>query len=160
MSFTARVARATAQSHSRKGCSRMRAALFAISCATLVGCGSDLASVSGTVTLDNKPLAGSDRLRGTVQFSPQDGRGTTAVGYVDANGRYNLSTGSRVGVPPGKYLVSVSAVEIIPPKIAGEAGSGRLATPPRYANAKSSGLAADVGSGNNTFDFALSSSAK
>jgi hypothetical protein len=123
----------------------------------LVGCGSNLSSVSGTVTLDGKPLAGSDKLSGTVQFSPEDGRGTIAVGNLDQSGRYNLSTGSRVGVLPGKYLVSVSAVEIIPPKIAGEAGSGRLTTPPRYADAKSSGFTAEVAPGRNTFDYALSS---
>ena len=138
----------------------MRIVFFAVLCTSLAGCGSGLSSVSGTVTLDGKPLAGSDKLSGTVQFSPETGRGATAVGNLDQNGRYNLSTGSRVGVLPGKYLVSVSAVEIIPPKIAGEAGSGRLATPPRYADAKTSGFTAEVSSGRNTFDYALWSQQK
>ena len=135
----------------------MRTVLGAILCTWLVGCGSNLATVTGTVTLDGQPLAGSDKMSGTVQFSPEGGRGATAVGNLDQSGRYHLSTGSRVGVLPGKYLVSVSAVEIIPPKIAGEAGSGRLATPPRYADAKSSGFTADVAPGKNIFDYALSS---
>jgi len=50
--------------------------------------------------------------------------------------------------------------KIIPPKIAGEAGSGRLATPPRYADAKTSGFTAEVSSGRNTFDYALWSQQK
>jgi hypothetical protein len=135
----------------------MRLALLALLVVPLLGCGSNLASVGGTVTLDGRPLAGSDKLRGTVQFSPEGGGGTAAVGYLDENGRYNLSSGSRVGVLPGKYLVSVSATEIIPPKIPGEAPSGRLATPRQYADAKNSGFTAEVAAGSNTFDFALSS---
>jgi len=138
----------------------MRIALLAILSTSIIGCGSGLSSVSGTVTLDGKPLAGNDKLSGTVQFSPEAGRGATAVGNLDQNGRYHLSTGSRVGVLPGRYLVSVSAVEIIPPKVAGEAGSGRLATPPRYADAKTSGFTAEVSSGSNSFDYALLSKTK
>jgi hypothetical protein len=135
----------------------MRAVLFGVACSLFVGCGGDLASVSGSITLDGQPLAGSERLRGTVQFSQEDGHGTTAVGYLDGNGHYDLSSGSRVGVLPGKYLVSVSATEIIPPKTPGEAPSGRLATPRRYAEAKSSGFTAEVVRGRNTFDYVLSS---
>jgi hypothetical protein len=92
-----------------------------------------------------------------VQFSPEDGHGTTAVGYLDGNGRYDLSSGSRSGVLPGKYHVTVSAAEIIPPKIPGEAPGGRMVTPPRYADVKNSGFTAEVVRGHNTFDYALSS---
>jgi hypothetical protein len=116
-----------------------------------------MATVGGSITLDGKPLAGSDRLRGTVKFSPEGGHGTTAVGYLDEAGRYNLSSGSRAGLLPGKYLVTVSATEIIPPKIAGAAPGGRLTTPPRYADPNNSGFTADVVRGRNTFDYALSS---
>jgi hypothetical protein len=135
-------------------------AWLATCCVFLAGCGSDLATVAGNVTLDGRPLAGSEKLRGTVQFTPEAGRGATAVGYVDENGRYSLSTGSRKGVLPGKYLVAVSATEIIPPRIPGEAPGGRLVTPRRYANANESGFTADVSSGKNAFDFALSSQPK
>ena len=135
----------------------MRAVLFGIFCTTLIGCGSNLGSVSGTVTLDGKPFAGSDHLRGTVQFIPDTGHGTMASGYLDENGKYELSSGSRVGVLPGKYVVTVSAIEIIPPKIPGGAAGGKAASPARYANPKTSGFTADVVRGDNTFDFALSS---
>jgi hypothetical protein len=133
----------------------MRVALFVLSCAMLVGCGSNLATVNGTVTLDGRPLASTERLSAHVQFCPEGGHGTVATGYLDENGEYNLSSGSRKGVLPGRYLVSVSATEIIPPKIAGEAPSGRLASPPKYAEPKNSGFTADVTPGRNTFDFAL-----
>ncbi len=155
MSFIVRAAPATLRKQPRKVFNPMRSALLAFLFTWLIGCGSNLASVSGTVTLDGQPLAGSEKLRGTVQFSPESGGGTAAVGYLDQNGRYNLSTGSRVGALPGKYFVSVSATEIIPPQIPGEAPSGRLATPRRYADAKKSGFAAEVASGSNTFDFSL-----
>jgi hypothetical protein len=135
----------------------MRVALFGIFCTVLLGCGSDLASVSGAVTLDGKPLTCNDRTCGTIQFSPEGGHGTTASGALDENGKYQLSSGSRLGVLPGKYLVSVWAQEIIPNKIPGGAPGGRLVTPEKYADIKKSGFTAEVVRGRNTFDYALSS---
>jgi hypothetical protein len=155
MSFIARAARAMVPKHFREVCRRMRSALLGLTCLLCLGCGSNMASVSGAVTLDGKPLAGNERLRGTVQFMPEDGHGTTAVGYLDENGHYVLSSGSRAGVLPGKYLVTVSATEIIPPKIPGEAPGGRLVTPSRYADVKNSGFTAEVVHGRNTFDYDL-----
>jgi hypothetical protein len=125
-------------------------------CACL-GCGSNLATVTGTVTLDNKPLVGNEQFRGTVEFAPEGGHGTRATGYLDDNGRYSLSSGSRVGVLPGNYLVSVTVQEILPSKIPGGAPSARLVTPKKYTSETTSGLSANVAGGKNTFDFALSS---
>lgn len=55
---------------------------------TSAGCRSsdlpDLAEVSGTVTLDGKPLAGA-----TVIFQPVEG-GRSSQGRTDASGRYEL----------------------------------------------------------------------
>ena len=125
-------------------------------CACL-GCGSNLATVTGTVTLDNKPLVGSEQFRGTVEFTPEGGHGTRATGYLDDNGRYGLSSGSRVGLLPGNYLVSITVQEILPSKIPGGAPSARLASPKKYTSETTSGLSAHVAGGKNTFDFALSS---
>lgn len=135
----------------------MRTTLFGILCTTLLGCGRDLGSVSGAVTLDGKPLACNERTCGTIQFSPEGGHGTTASGVLDENGNYQLASGSRVGVLPGKYMVSVWAQEIIPNKIPGGAQGGRLVTPEKYADMKKSGFTAEVVRGRNTFDYALSS---
>jgi hypothetical protein len=129
--------------------------LFVLSL-TLVGCGERLATVTGQVTLDGQPLRGGQELAGTVQFVPDSG-GATATAYLDGDGRYSLSTGSRQGTQPGRYLVAVSATKIIPAATEGGAASGRPATPRRYANPKESGFVVDVESGDNTFDFALQS---
>jgi hypothetical protein len=123
---------------------------------SVVGCGNGLASVSGTVTLDGEPIAGGSDVRGTVTFYRQDGTGTPAVGIIDSDGRYEMSTGSTDGVPPGEYAVAIAATRIIIPE-PGATPSGRPITPRYYANAKESGLRADVEPGGNTFDFQLES---
>lgn len=70
---------------------RMNVWGMGVLCLVLIGgCGGggasdqpDLARVSGTVTLDNKPLANA-----TVRFYPQDGRPSS--GQTDSQGRYEL----------------------------------------------------------------------
>jgi hypothetical protein len=123
------------------------------------GCGNNLADVSGTVTLDGQPLrgGGDSGIRATVVFQPVSGSAVGAVGIVDENGRYQLSTGSEEGAPPGDYLVTCSATQIIPPKQPGGTPTGRRITDPKYANAKTSGLQFTVEPGNNQFDIALES---
>jgi hypothetical protein len=135
----------------------MRWFLLAMICVPSLGCGSGFASVSGTVTLDGKPLAGKELLRGTVQFIGKDGRGAAGIGYLDEQGQYKLTTGSQKGIAPGDYLVSVSVTEIIPAKIVGDAPSGRRLTPRRFSDPTKSGFTAEVKPGRNTFDFALTS---
>jgi hypothetical protein len=126
----------------------------------VTGCGSELASVSGTVTLDGEAISGGPELRATVYFSPADGSGTSAVGYLDSAGQYTLSMGSTEGIRPGNYVVAISATKLIPARTPGGMPSGQLITPRKYANARDSGLEAAVQSGRNTFDFALSSKAE
>lgn len=78
----------------------------------LAGCGgSSVAPVSGTVTLDGKPLANA-----TVVFQPDGGGkepGPASSGVTDANGRYTLRvvTGSTDGAVVGKHKVSITAYE-------------------------------------------------
>jgi hypothetical protein len=124
---------------------------------SLSGCGDGLASVTGTVTLGDRLLAGGSDVNGTVCFTPVGG-GPLAVGTIDATGHFSLATGTAGGVRPGKYLVAISATTIIPSKVAGMPASGRPLTPAKYANAKQSGLQADVRPGENTLDFQLESS--
>jgi len=133
-----------------------RSLLVALGLPLLMGCGSGLADVSGTVTYDGKPLAGGGDVRGTVTFARADGLGTPAVGILDENGRYELSTGAEKGAVPGAYMVAISATRVIIPE-GGGTPSGRPITPRHYASAKASRLSAEVESGSNTFDFALES---
>lgn len=96
----------------------MRRSLFGLfgsavlAVASAVGCsgGPRLVPVTGTVTLDDKPLAFKN-----VRFVPEPGTpGTGAGGNTDANGAYSLlavqpgATTDTAGVMPGAYKVVVA----------------------------------------------------
>jgi hypothetical protein len=77
----------------------------------LGGCGSQgLVGVSGTVTMDGKPLSGA-----SVIFQPVKAEGGAdatwgeAYGKTDSDGRYRLSQvlNDKDGAGPGKYRVSI-----------------------------------------------------
>jgi hypothetical protein len=131
------------------------------------GCGGpsdqpELGQVTGTVTLDGKPLSGI-----AVVFQPDSGR--PARGMTDAEGKYELTyirqtKGTKVGL---------NRVEIAPSEdgeaeesenpdaddeskpVAKPSKSRKPAIPARY-NVQSE-LKADVKAGANTFDFKLES---
>lgn len=117
------------------------------------GCGSSysLGTVTGTVTLDGKPLP-----HATVIFSR--GQGRMSVGTTDEAGRYELQyTASEKGAEPGAHTVRITS------QIDAVSGEGDLAAvegrkellPPRY-NEKTE-LTAEVKPGRNTIDFDLTS---
>lgn len=65
-----------------------------------------LATVSGTITLNDQPLTYA-----TVTFVPKDGTpGFGGVGKTDAAGKYRLagSRNNEKGIPPGEYRVIIS----------------------------------------------------
>jgi hypothetical protein len=127
----------------------------------LSGCGNGLAQVSGQVTLDGQPLrGGAGDIRVTVQFQPTSGVGSTAIGLADEDGNYSLATGSQDGIPPGEYLVTCTASELLPATAASSTRGSRRISDPKYANAKTSGLSFTVQPGKNTFDIPLTSPAK
>ena len=70
----------------------------------LAGCGSGvtLLPVSGTVTIDDKPVAGA-----AVLFQPAGG-GPAAHAVTDADGRYTLETANSKGAVPGEHKVTVT----------------------------------------------------
>jgi hypothetical protein len=135
--------------------------LVAVSVLALLfsGCGNDLAQVSGVVTLDGQPLRGGNGVRATVFFQPASGSGAAAVGVLDENGRFHLSSGSQQGVAPGDYLVTCTATQIVPSKEPGGAPSGRRITPLKYANASTSGMQFTVEPGGGEFNLTLTSAA-
>ena len=120
-----------------------------------VGCGNGLAKVSGNVKIGDEPLAAKELVKAKVLFYPEVGTGTPAIGMLDEEGNYQLTTGSSRGVKPGVYLVGVSATETVPSKQAGGLPSGRRLTPSKYANPRTSGFKVLVESGSNSFDFEL-----
>lgn len=99
---------------------------------TAVGCGGGgFVPVTGTVTLDGKPLEGA-----AVNFTPATaGEGQAAQGQTDASGKFTLSTVGGIGAVPGNYKVGVSKFE-------GPAAGSTL----KGDSAKAAGGAAPAGS--------------
>jgi hypothetical protein len=132
----------------------------------LAGCGSSdnlpREPVSGTVTLDGKPLE-----RGTISFQPESGLPTAAAVTISA-GQYSMTRAQ--GLVPGAYRVLISST---PPGggIANNPATGRppppgQPTPPpkellqaKY-NEKSILTAEVKGGAENRFDFELDSAKK
>ena len=130
---------------------------------TLPGCGRGeptFAPVSGTVTMDGKPIA-----RAAVLFVPPEHSGLApATGETDAAGRFQLSTGDRPGAAPGNYQVGIRCVEttglttnelglVVP--VGNQPVEVRWHVPERYGNLATSGLTATVVPGGNDVRFDL-----
>lgn len=110
--------------------------------------------VQGTVTLDGKPLD-----RGTVTFLPtqaeEDG-GRAGIARIEPNGDYwigNATPTKPVGLKPGKYVVTVLAMEPDP------TGTGQPIASPRtplvYAEQGTTPFSATIEPGTNVVNLAL-----
>lgn len=66
----------------------------------------DLTPVSGVITLDGKPLADADVGFAYLGVPPEGFAGS--AGRTDAQGRYELQTGTKKGAVAGQYRVTVS----------------------------------------------------
>lgn len=78
----------------------------------LMGCGPSKSPVTGSVTLDGKPLPGA-----TVVFTSEDGS-KVATGFSDDDGKFKLSYQNGPGIPHGTYKVTVNKSSAV-----GEVGS-------------------------------------
>lgn len=138
----------------------------------VAGCadnGPALGTVSGTVTMDGKPLPNA-----IVSFVPEAG-GRASVGTTDENGNYNLGFIDRMGALVGKHKVSITSVVQGDDMDFSEIRSDDpryeemvLARKSDYDNAvvkeplpaeynKKSTIVREVESGKNVFDFPLNS---
>ena len=135
---------------------------------SLFGCGSgsdqpELGEVTGTITMDGKPLTAT-----VVVFSPDNGR--PARGKTDAEGKYELTyIGQTLGAKIGHHRVEIAPNEEgedqseIEAATAGESVStptpdikpAKVKVPARYNI--NTVLEADVKTGENVFDFKLES---
>lgn len=120
--------------------------------------GPPLFAVSGTVTLDGKPLANAG-----VMFLPRDDtRGNACLGITDANGKYVLKAerGGGEGCQEGKFAVTISKMKDPPPG-AGEVAAAETGTeetlPAKYWDSAQTVLSATVPEGGATIDFKLES---
>jgi hypothetical protein len=99
--------------------------------------------ISGTVTIDGKPLA-----HGSILFKPASGR--TAGGSLDSQGRYFLTCYEKGdGTAPGEYVVAISATEQL-----GETAV-RWHAPRKYSDPKTSELKATVDEPRDDLNFEL-----
>lgn len=74
----------------------------------LSGCGgTGLHPVTGTVTLDGKPIEGL-----MVGFAPVE-EGISGAGRTDAVGKYVITSAQGRGLPPGEYNVSIQEITAI-----------------------------------------------
>lgn len=129
----------------------------------LVGCsgGPKLVRVTGTVTLDDKPIP-----RGTLTFEAPGLRPATAV-IVDGKITEATTFTQGDGVPVGEHKVAVSATAdpgsavVANPGEATKPGpnymGGKSIIPARYNNPATSGLTATVGPGETALKFELKS---
>lgn len=138
------VARETESSPSRhRDRSRFRVvASVAALCLAVAGCGPSrdpnlppTAPVSGQVMYDGKPLA-----EGTVTFHPQ-GAGNPAVGLLDENGEFSLSTYTvDDGAVVGEHSVTID----IPPPLDGSDPADHFSVPDRYTDPETTPLKVTV----------------
>ncbi len=141
----------------RKNRFRQTAVAIVAAFGLAAGCSSSLdSSVSGTVTLDGKPLEIGNGTC-TVSFYPEEG-GAAAQGRVGPDGTYALKTGSTKGIRSGTYIVTVVATGPsrepppgVPPM------PGPLLTPTRYGTKERSDLRFMIASGTNRINIALTS---
>jgi hypothetical protein len=129
--------------------------LAAAAALAATGCGSsgpEMASVSGKVTYNGKPVP-----KGTVSFVATQADGRNASGELDASGNYRLQTEAPGdGAQLGEYDVALYSHDEevldytprVPVKVE------RL-IPEKYEDPKTSTLKRTVKSGSNTFDFEL-----
>jgi hypothetical protein len=126
--------------------------------AAVTGCGGpNAASVSGTITLDGKPLPTAN-----VSFYPDGGANAPAYGQSDASGRYSLSTGPDAGLAPGKYVAVVVATKE-PPQPYDKTGAEIPPipiTPHKYSDTNTSDLKVEVKAGSNDIPLALQTPTK
>ena len=120
----------------------------------VTGCGSSgpqLAAVTGTVTLDGKPV-----FNALVTFISKEPDGTSSYGKTDANGKYRLEfTTERLGAMLGAHDVTIVTTRMSKED---EPDTGTVVKfefvpiPKHYAPGA---LTAEVKSGSNVHDFAL-----
>lgn len=110
-----------------------------------------LAPATGQVLFQGQPLAG-----GQVTTQPVGGRGVSALGWTDDEGKFSLKTDVRGvfvdGATVGEHLVTVAAFKPAPGP-----GAPALLTPQQYASAGTSPLRITIRSNpaDNQFQFVL-----
>ncbi|MFO0980085.1 MAG: hypothetical protein U0996_27050 [Planctomycetaceae bacterium] len=133
----------------------MRRILLMLLCSFVVGCGGsdgpELADVTGTVTLDGKPLS-----RASIRFVPEASGGSPSYGATNKDGEYQLLfSADKSGAMIGRHRVEIEMLEPEYDQEGKLVGEKPAVLPAKYRNG--SELSADVKSGSNAIPFQLSS---
>jgi hypothetical protein len=114
--------------------------------------GPEMASVSGKVTYNGKPVP-----KGTISFVPVTQGGRNAVGEIGPDGSYKLQTEQPGdGAQLGDYKVTVSAHdEEVLQYIPKTPVKPKLLAPAKYENPNTTDLKATVKRGSNPYSFDL-----
>jgi hypothetical protein len=116
--------------------------------AITAGCGSDTASVAGSVTIDGKAVTS-----GRVVFH-KDGQ-APAIANINNDGTFELAIADSKGIQPGLYKVTVASYNIGTPARPGDPPPAKLITPRRYVDVTTTPLATEVGTGSNQVALTL-----
>jgi hypothetical protein len=106
--------------------------------AGVAGCGGP-ESLSGSVTLDGKPLAGA-----AVVFFPEQSDAETVVGATDENGRFVITPAAGDSIAYGKYKVIVTKREDLTPAQIDAFVTPKELLPPKYSDLSKTELSAEV----------------
>jgi hypothetical protein len=112
-------------------------------------------AVTGTVTLDNKPLT-----TGSIAWIPIEGtQGPGGGGGINNDGKYEINRGLR----PGKYRIEIRSTitinrKVRNPTIPSEFIDEEVSVIPEQYNTKSN-LIREIGPGSNVFNFDLQGAA-
>jgi hypothetical protein len=126
--------------------------VFGFACLALAGCGAGTGDLSGKVTFNDKVVRS-----GTVTVAASDG--TSQSGPIQDDGTYFVQ-----GIPSGEVKIGVASPDPRTIKVAQRKkeekpaaadASGWFAIPPKYAEAKDSGLTTTIKSGKNEFNLEL-----
>jgi len=131
----------------------------------LPGCGggsSDAVPITGTVTLDDKPLEGA-----MVTFHPEgETGGLGGSGRTGPDGKYTLTPArGKDGLPPGGYVVVVNRPlrkdgSLPPPDLPPIESDARESLPAVYSSRTASTLKKTVSKETTTYDIALKSATR
>lgn len=114
-----------------------------------VGCGGDMATLEGKVTVGGEPPPKGD-FHGHVGLKLVEG-GPVANSNLDKDGSFRISTGGTKGLKPGTYQVVLTGMLGVPRPGAPPGRDGTVRWIPRkYANFETSGLTLEVKPGRNT----------
>jgi hypothetical protein len=140
----------------RGGSHQWRFGILTVAAVLCSGCGGakgpELGTVTGTITLDGKPLPNVN-----IQFAPEATGGAPSYGGTNAEGEYKLMFAqNRPGAMLGKHRVELTAREPKTDEDGKPVGPQDVVTiPAKYQ--KKDALTAEVKAGSNTIDFKLDS---